>query len=259
FEILRAIDKKDVVYLMEVRDRAFELLLKKTPSGDTPIVYALKQGKSHQEVAIILVGAFSRYVNHLDDADFSKPKTKEILRLMRINLKQSIDWGLQNSQSDLISSFLQTLVMSEGEKWVNEQVSSIAAALRAPSSLRPVEMARQAVRGFATKQLKQLPKGQSIASLDDYVSNATGDLLMMAAWSAAMIAIDEADPIPTWYFARDDRVHKAFVDRLDLRRTKIEDRVSRRLRWQIRTLRDTLSGRTISWRVCSPSDLYNFN
>jgi hypothetical protein len=60
-----------------------QLLLRKTPSGTTPLLYAMQQGKSHQEVAIILVGAFSRFVNRLDDMDFSKPKTKELLKALR--------------------------------------------------------------------------------------------------------------------------------------------------------------------------------
>jgi hypothetical protein len=83
------------------------------------------------------------------------------------NLKQAIDHGLQTSQSELISSFLQTLVMSEGERWVNEQVSGVATALRGGSGMQPVEMARESVRSFATRQLKRLPKGQAIASLED--------------------------------------------------------------------------------------------
>jgi hypothetical protein len=57
--------------------------------------------------------------------------------------------------------------MSEGEKWVNDQVVNTATALRLGKSARPVETARDSVRGFATKQLKSLGKSQIIASLDD--------------------------------------------------------------------------------------------
>lgn len=47
------------------------------------MLYAMQQGKSHQEVAIILIGAFSRFVNQLEDEDFAKPKTKELLKALR--------------------------------------------------------------------------------------------------------------------------------------------------------------------------------
>jgi len=47
------------MYLMEVRDRAFHLLLRKT--GDaTPLVHAMRIGDTHRDVAIILLGSFSR-------------------------------------------------------------------------------------------------------------------------------------------------------------------------------------------------------
>lgn len=59
------------------------MLLRKTPNGTTPLLYAMQQGKSHQEVAIILIGAFSRFVNQLEDEDFAKPKTKELLKALR--------------------------------------------------------------------------------------------------------------------------------------------------------------------------------
>jgi hypothetical protein len=44
------------------------------------------------------------------------------------------------------------------------------------------------------------------------VANATADLLMMATFSMVLDHV-QAPPIPSWYFARDDRVYKAFVDR----------------------------------------------
>ena len=80
------------------------------------------------------------------------------------NLKLAIDYGLQSSQSDLIASFLQTLVMSEGDQWVSAQISNIELALRAGTAGRPVQAAQTAVRSFATKQLG---KAQAIASLED--------------------------------------------------------------------------------------------
>ncbi|VDC04094.1 unnamed protein product [Peniophora sp. CBMAI 1063] len=248
FEVLSAIDKKDIIFLMEVRDKAFEMLLRKTPNGTTPLLYAMQQGKSHQDVAIILIGAFSKFVNRLEDADFSRPKTKELLKALRGNLKLAIDYGLQSAQNDLISSFMQTLIMSEGEKWVHEQISNTGTALRAGNIVQPVQSARSAVQSFATKQLKNLGEGQTIASLEDYVANATGDLLMMGAWSIAATFIDDQEPIPVWYFARDDRVYKAFMERIERHNDRIQIRGSKRLKWQIRVLAEKLEGRTTTWR-----------
>jgi hypothetical protein len=81
-----------------------------------------------------------------------------------INLKLAIDYGLQTSQIDLIASFMQTLIMSEGDKWVESQVSSIAGALRTGPEGRPVRRAEDAVRSFATKQLD---RAQYISALED--------------------------------------------------------------------------------------------
>ncbi|PCH41181.1 hypothetical protein WOLCODRAFT_89081 [Wolfiporia cocos MD-104 SS10] len=163
-----------------------------------------------------------------------------LLKALRVNLRLAIDFGLQTSQSDLIASFLQTLIMSEGDKWVWAQVGNVAAALRAGTDGKPVQTANDAVRGFATKELG---KAKLIAAFEDYVANATADLLMMGAWSCALELI-ESEPIPTWYFARDDRVYKAFVERLDKHKGEIERRLGRRLRWQFRVLRAVMEGRS---------------
>ena len=86
------------MFLMEVRDRAFhvsrgkscanthlqpdQVLLKK--SGDaTPLVHSMRIGKSHSDVTIILLGALSRWVNHLPDEEVNLPKTKVLLRALR--------------------------------------------------------------------------------------------------------------------------------------------------------------------------------
>ncbi|TFY72739.1 hypothetical protein EVG20_g247 [Dentipellis fragilis] len=163
YEVLRAVERRDVMYLMEVRDRAFHLLVRQS-GGVTPLLHAMRIGKSHSDVAVILLGAFSRYVNHLEDEEMTRPQTKRILKALRANLKLAIDYGLQSSQSDLIASFLQTLVMSEGDKWVSAQVSNISLALRAGTEGKPVYTAQTAVRKFATKELG---KAQAIAALDD--------------------------------------------------------------------------------------------
>lgn len=243
FEVFRAVEHKDIMFLMEVRDRGFPLLLRKT--GDaTPLLHAMRIGPSHRDIAILLLGAFSRWINHLSDEDVPKPRTKMILKALRTNLKLAIDYGLAKSQSDLTASFLQTLIMSEGDKWVWAQVSTISSALNAGTAGQPVKAADSAVRRFATKELG---KSHLIATLEDYVANATADLLMLAAWSNALIAI-QGEMIPPYYFARDDRVYKAFVDRLDQHKVAIQNSTSRRLKWQLRLLRTVLEGRTTTYR-----------
>jgi len=243
YEIFRAIEQKDIVFLMEVRDRAFHLLLRR--SGDaTPLLHAMRIGQSHRHVAIILVGAMSRFVNHLEDGDLQKPHIKTLLKALRTNLKLAIDYGLQQSQGDLIASFMQCLIMSEGDKWVWSQVSTIALALRAGNESRPVRSAEQAVRKFATRELG---KASLIAALEDYVANATVDLLLIAAWVSASEVIG-GEQIPTYYFARDDRVYKAFVERVQKNRTAIARSLTKRLKWQIRILEEVLEGRTQSYR-----------
>ncbi|GBE79139.1 hypothetical protein SCP_0203360 [Sparassis crispa] len=241
WEVFRAIEKKDVMYLMEVRDRAFHLLLR-YHGGVTPIVHAMRIGKSHQDVAIVLLGAFSRYVNHLEDEDFSLPATKEYLGLLRINLGLAIDLGLQTSQPDLIPSFLQTLVMSEGEQWVKKTSGYIARLLR-DKGAKPVEAAETAVRTFATAQLKH---AEMIIALEDYIANAATDLLMMGAWLCALDKID-GQPISSYLFARDDRVYKMFDELLFKSRYAVRS-LGRRLQWQFRVLRHVMEGQKLSFR-----------
>ena len=80
------------------------------------------------------------------------------------SLKVAIDYGLQSSQSDLLASFLQTLVMSEGDVWIQEQVKLVGTALRQGPSARPVEVARTSVKRVATHALGKAPL---IADLED--------------------------------------------------------------------------------------------
>jgi hypothetical protein len=53
----------------------------------------------------------------------------------------------------------------------------------------------------------------------------------------------------THYFARDDRVYKAFVERIELHKGAIQRMLSRRLRWQLRVLVKVLEGRNTTYRV----------
>ncbi|EJD53821.1 hypothetical protein AURDEDRAFT_110562 [Auricularia subglabra TFB-10046 SS5] len=244
FEIYRAIERHDLTYLMEVRDRAFHLLLRRT-QNTTPLLHAIRMGQSHRDVAIVLVGAFSRWINHLEDDDFKQPRTRDLLKALRANLKLAIDFGLQMSQSDLVASFMQALVMSEGEKWVHHQVGLLAIALRAGGASKPVQTASEAVRAFATKELG---RAEAIAALDDYMSNATLDLVILGAWSLVREVVKDVEPIPAYYFARDDRVYKAFTERLQQHRDAVSRLRSRRLRSQLQILEDTLEGRSTTLR-----------
>lgn len=54
--------------------------------------------------------------------------------------------------------------MSEGDKWVRAQVSTVSLALRSGTAGKPVNTASAAVRKFATKELS---KADAIASLED--------------------------------------------------------------------------------------------
>lgn len=88
---------------------------------------------------------------------------------------------------------------------------------------------------------------------------------MMAAWSCALSVI-KAEPIPvrsinlwkhsslkytvqTFYFARDDRVYKAFAERLEKHEDIVRTKLGRRLRWQLNALRTHLEGRSRTYRV----------
>ena len=81
YELYKAIDKHDIEFIMRVRDHAFPLLLQKN-AGEFPIVYASRIGKTHRDIVVLLVGALSRYVNHLEEEDFEKKETKGTLRAL---------------------------------------------------------------------------------------------------------------------------------------------------------------------------------
>ncbi|KAF8812360.1 hypothetical protein BYT27DRAFT_7182802 [Phlegmacium glaucopus] len=238
---MKAIEEKDITFLMEVRDKAFPLLLQSS-GGETPLVHAIRTG--NKDVAIVLLGAFSRWVNYLEDSDIHKPQTQTYLKALRVGLKLAINEGLAKSQSDLIASFMQILVMSEGDKWLYAQVSTVSRALNAGADGKPVQVAGACVRRLATKELG---KADLIASLEDYVANATADLLMMGAWAIALQSF-KGDPLPSYYFARDDRVYKAFVDRIDRYNAEIKHSCGRQLKRQFQVLKNGLGGRSLTFR-----------
>lgn len=242
FEVLRAVEQHDITFLVHLRDKAFHLLLRNS-GNTTPLIHAIRLG--HKDVAIILLGTFSRWINHLEDGDLRKSSTITLLKALRVNLKLAIDEGLAQHQSDLISSFMQTLIMSEGDKWVWAQVHTISLAMNAGVEGQPVALAGSAVRSFATRRLG---KADLIASLEDYIANATVDLLMMSAWSIVLTYI-EGEQIPSYYFARDLRVYGAFQGCIESHKNEIRRLPNRTLKWQLRVLSAVLEGRSITFRA----------
>lgn len=64
-----------------------------------------------------------------------------------------------------------------------------------------------------------------------------------------MILILIRNIFQSYYFARDDRVYKAFVDRLSLYKVDINRTCSRQLKEQLQILRSGLEGRLLTYRV----------
>lgn len=107
------------------------------------------------------------------------------------------------------------------------------------------------------------------------IHNAAGDLLLMAAWSAACKSL-KARRLPVRvcslcsgklrmttfapqisFFARDDRVYRAFVDQLNAHMGQLEPAIPLKLRRQLDLLREGMQGRRLSNKVrnySSPRD-----
>jgi hypothetical protein len=122
---------------------------------------------------ILLCGAFSRYVNQLEDEDFQTQKKEiiSVLRALRVNvsdnkpykqtdgllklwspqLKLAIDNSLLPAfDSSLLSSYLQVLIMSEGDIWIHKAVHEVALWLRTwevqPGDTKPpIELERSSI------------------------------------------------------------------------------------------------------------------
>jgi len=90
-------------------------------------------------------------------------------------LKLAINESLTNNQTELISSYLQIIIMAEGDRWVKEQTQNLALILKMKSGVKgsagdeekPVQWARDAVKNFATRELRQLEKGNAVASVEE--------------------------------------------------------------------------------------------
>ncbi|KAJ7722382.1 hypothetical protein B0H16DRAFT_1600516 [Mycena metata] len=250
-QVFRAIEDQDLGILAEIAEHDFAMLLRPLSSGtnQTPLNHALDCGPGHRGVALLLLGMFSRYVNHLSDMDFQQPQARETLRLLRVNFALAMNRGVMQADNTLAASFLQVYIMSKGQQWLADMVSQISIALRSTTPGEPVALAGHGFRQYAGKMLKQ---DEIIAALEDYIGNATADLLMMAAWDGVRQAApdDTLTAIPPHYFARDERVFNAFVEKLDTHRQLVFESkfIGRRLRSQLTVLRECLDGRATTYR-----------
>lgn len=77
--------------------------------------------------------------------------------------------------------------MSEGDAFLHRAISDTSLLLRDPSS-KPVKAADNTVRSFCTKELRGVPGG--VGDVEEYIANATLDLIMMSVWSLAAGQVD---------------------------------------------------------------------
>lgn len=239
---------RDLQLIFETRDNQFELLVS-AQGGATPLLYTIRIGKSHKDIAILLVGALSRYVNNLPDDVAPSSQTKNLLRQVRVSLKLAIDYSLAVNQTELISSYLQVIVMSEGDNWIRKSSQDVGLAQRLGKRGRPVATAFGLVQAFATRELRQINKTASVASVEAYVCNACEDLLLMAL-AGNVFELVGGSALPTYQFARDDRLFKTFSDRMDEASVNRKfEKVQKLARQQIVILREILASRATSHRA----------
>ncbi|CUA73863.1 hypothetical protein RSOLAG22IIIB_01384 [Rhizoctonia solani] len=195
----------------------------------------------HTDVAILILGMFSRWINYLEEEDFTRKKVMINLNAIRINLRFAITQGLQHNQPNLISSYLQTIVMSHGETWLRTAVSDVARELNQGSEGKPVHTAIMSIKNFFTRELA---KADSIVTVDAYVANAGCDLVMLGAWALVMQKLPNAKPIPLHFFARDDRIYQEFSERRRRLRDECRAHLPKRLQWQMKVMKKTIGIRT---------------
>ena len=251
FEVLRAIEKKDLAVLLDVKSHQFDLLVTSPPGQPLPLVYAMRMGKSHHDMAIVLVGAMSRRVNDTTDDELAAkdPATLATLRALRANLKIAISASLSGPDGDtsLLSSFLQVIVMLEGNKFLQSSTATLSLALRTPQASKPVSSAHQLMLKWVSRELA----AAHIASVEEYLANAVGDLVLLGIWSIVQDQIRAAESIPLYYFARDDRIQKAVEERLALLRRNhagAVQRLSKQVRAQLDAALDILGQRSLNGR-----------
>ncbi|SPO20116.1 uncharacterized protein UTRI_00512_B [Ustilago trichophora] len=165
------------------------------------------------------------------------PRTMARLRKIRVNLKLAIDHSIFQDQTSLLASYLQVLVMSEGSPFLHAAVEDVAHCLNVRYSASsdggadPVARSRSQVMQFVTDSLRH--KSDKVAAVKDYIANAQSDLLLMSIWTLVKLSrsqleavrqtlqtssdeelADLANPLPMYFFARDDRVASHFVARM---------------------------------------------
>ncbi|SNX81767.1 uncharacterized protein MEPE_00472 [Melanopsichium pennsylvanicum] len=168
------------------------------------------------------------------------PRTMVRLRKIRVNLKLAIDHSIFQDQTSLLASYLQVLVMSEGSPFLHAAVEDVehcissrrSASGQADVGADAVERARSQVMQFVTESLRH--KSDKVAAVKDYIANAQGDLLLMALWDLIKLTRSQLDavkdnlassgdeaelgelgnPLPIYFFARDDRVAAHFIARI---------------------------------------------
>ncbi|WVN89572.1 uncharacterized protein L203_104799 [Cryptococcus depauperatus CBS 7841] len=197
YELYRAIDRKDIDFIMRVRDHSFKLLTQKNGT-DFPIVYAARLGTGWRDVVVLLVGALSRSSLFVYAGSPGAGT----------NLKLAIDHSLHSTSPQLLSSYLQVLIMSEGDSFLHKATYDLSLQLRDPAG-RPVFAAKEMVRRFCTRELRGVKGG--VGEVEDYVANAALDLVIMAVWSLAAGQVN-LDPLPTHTFARDLQTWRAFQE-----------------------------------------------
>lgn len=122
-----------------------------------------------------------------------------------LQLKLAIDNSLlPTSDPSLLSSYLQVLIMSEGDIFLNKCIHEVSLAIRLSSyivgtpaldvSAGPVHRADAMVREFCTKELRSVQGGTF--GVEAYIANACMDLVIMGTWALIIEQIPEAEPLP---------------------------------------------------------------
>lgn len=99
------------------------------------------------------------------------------------------------NDAHLLSSYLQVLIMSEGDAWLLKAVYEVSLLLRNTAST-PVSDAEQMVRRFCTKELRGVRGG--VGDVEEYIANAALDLVIMATWSLAAGQMDVETLSVSW-------------------------------------------------------------
>ncbi|GAA5874865.1 hypothetical protein JCM16303_003010 [Sporobolomyces ruberrimus] len=252
FQVLRAIEKKDVMLLHEIKGSQFDLLISGNP---LPIVYSMRLGKTHQDISILLIGAMSRKVNDVTDDELAMmdSSTKATLRSLRASLKIAITTSLSNSSlssqlydTSLIASFLQVVIMSEGSRWLLNSTQTLSLAFRTGPTAKPIETAEKVMLKWVSRELKEA----QVSTVGDYVANGIWDLSILGMWSVVLDQMGkEVEGLPLYFFGRDDRMLKAVEERIALLKQKGNYmKLSRSIRNQLETSIEILGQRKVNGR-----------